>query len=173
MTTTTVDIEAIAEAGVVGAGGAGFPTHVKLAGKADTVLINAAECEPLLHKDKEVLRAYVDDVLEGTGRRPCGWSGPARGVVGIKEKYHDVIDLLRSKLPASMDVAPLRDAYPAGDEFILVYDVLRPRDSAGRHSAGRRRRGDERRDGDERRPARPISRSPRNTSPSPAPWPSR
>jgi len=55
----------IAQAGVVGAGGAGFPTHVKLAGKADTVLINAAECEPLLHKDKEVLRAYADRVLEG------------------------------------------------------------------------------------------------------------
>ena len=40
----------IFEAGVVGAGGAGFPTHVKLSGQADTLLINAAECEPLLHK---------------------------------------------------------------------------------------------------------------------------
>ena len=54
------------ETGVVGAGGAGFPTHVKLAGKADTVVINAAECEPLLHKDKEVLRDYADGVLAGT-----------------------------------------------------------------------------------------------------------
>ena len=61
-----ITVQDIVEAGVVGAGGAGFPTHVKLAGKADTVLINAAECEPLLHKDKEVLREYVDDVLEGT-----------------------------------------------------------------------------------------------------------
>ena len=60
-----VRLEDIAEAGVVGAGGAGFPTHVKLAGKADTVLINAAECEPLLHKDKEVLRDYADAVIEG------------------------------------------------------------------------------------------------------------
>jgi Na+-translocating ferredoxin:NAD+ oxidoreductase RnfC subunit len=120
---STIALEDVFEAGVVGAGGAGFPTHVKLAGKADTVLINAAECEPLLHKDKEVLRAYVDDVLEGlaTGMRLVGAS---RGVVGIKEKYNDVIDLLRSKLAQNMDVAPLRDAYPAGDEFILVYDVL-------------------------------------------------
>jgi Na+-translocating ferredoxin:NAD+ oxidoreductase RnfC subunit len=111
------------EAGVVGAGGAGFPTHVKLSGKADTVLINAAECEPLLHKDKEVLRAYVDEMIEGVavGMRLVG---AKRGVVGIKDKYHDVIDLLRAKLPGGMDVAPLRDAYPAGDEFILVYDVL-------------------------------------------------
>ncbi len=58
-------LDTIAEAGVVGAGGAGFPTHVKLAGKADTVLINAAECEPLLHKDKEVLRNYAQPVIEG------------------------------------------------------------------------------------------------------------
>ncbi len=102
---------------------AGFPTHIKLAGKADTVIINAAECEPLLHKDKEVLRDYVEDVLEGTsiGMRLVG---AARGIIGIKEKYGDVIKLLRSKLPGDMEVAPLRDAYPAGDEFVLVYDVL-------------------------------------------------
>ena len=118
-----IEVEHVFEAGVVGAGGAGFPTHVKLAAKADTVVINAAECEPLLHKDKEVLRAYVDDVLEGlaVGMRLVG---AARGVVGIKEKYRDVIDLLRPKLARNMDVAPLRDAYPAGDELILVYDVL-------------------------------------------------
>jgi Na+-translocating ferredoxin:NAD+ oxidoreductase RnfC subunit len=118
-----ITIESVAAAGVVGAGGAGFPTHVKLAGRADTLLINAAECEPLLHKDKEVLRDYADCVIEGmaAGMRLVG---AQRGVIGIKEKYQDVIDLLRPKLPAGMDVAPLRDAYPAGDEFILVYDVL-------------------------------------------------
>jgi Na+-translocating ferredoxin:NAD+ oxidoreductase RnfC subunit len=118
-----INVETIFEAGVVGAGGAGFPTHVKLAAKADTVLVNAAECEPLLHKDKEVLRAYVDEVAEGTAIA-MRLVGAPRGVVGIKEKYVDVIELLRSKLPKGMDVAPLRDAYPAGDEFILVYDVL-------------------------------------------------
>ena len=118
-----ISVQDVFEAGVVGAGGAGFPTHVKLAGKADTVVINAAECEPLLHKDKEVLRAYVDAVTEGTaiGMRLVG---AQRGIIGIKEKYSDVIDLLRSKLPRGLEVAPLRDAYPAGDEFILVYDVL-------------------------------------------------
>jgi Na+-translocating ferredoxin:NAD+ oxidoreductase RnfC subunit len=118
-----VTVDDVAQAGVVGAGGAGFPTHVKLAGKADTVLINAAECEPLLHKDKEVLREYADTVLEGLA---AGMSlvGAARGIVGIKSKYHDVIDLLRPKLTPSMEVMPLRDAYPAGDEFMLVYDCL-------------------------------------------------
>ena len=70
-----VTLDTIAEAGVVGAGGAGFPTHVKLAGKADTVLLNAAECEPLLHKDKEVLRDYLDATSKAWPS-PCNWSGP-------------------------------------------------------------------------------------------------
>ena len=60
-----ITVQDIAQAGVVGAGGAGFPTHVKLSGKADSLLLNAAECEPLLHKDKEVLREFADVVIEG------------------------------------------------------------------------------------------------------------
>ncbi|NLY01368.1 MAG: NADH dehydrogenase subunit [Rhodopirellula sp.] len=120
---TKISPEQVAEAGVVGAGGAGFPTHVKLAGKADSVLINAAECEPLLHKDKEVLKHYADAVLEGTSVA-MRLVGAARGAIGIKGKYREVIDLLQSKLPTGIDVVPLQDAYPSGDEFILVYDVL-------------------------------------------------
>jgi Na+-translocating ferredoxin:NAD+ oxidoreductase RnfC subunit len=120
---TEISAQQVFEAGVVGAGGAGFPTHVKLAAQADTVLINAAECEPLLHKDKEVLRRYADGVLEGLAAA-MRLVGAPRGVVGIKGKYADVIQLLKPKLAASMDVEPLADAYPSGDEFILVYDVL-------------------------------------------------
>jgi Na+-translocating ferredoxin:NAD+ oxidoreductase RnfC subunit len=119
-----ITVHDVAEAGVVGAGGAGFPTHVKLAAKADTLLVNAAECEPLLHKDKEVLREYAEGVVAGAAAA-MQLVGAPRGVIGIKEKYHDVIDLVRAKLPHGMEVAELRDAYPAGDEFILVYDVLR------------------------------------------------
>ncbi len=121
---SNITVEAVAEAGVVGAGGAGFPTHVKLAAEADTVLINAAECEPLLHKDKEVLREYADAVLGGLAAA-MRLVGAPRGIVGIKEKYQDVIDLLRPKLPGGVEICPLRDAYPAGDEFVLVYDALR------------------------------------------------
>jgi len=121
---TRVTVEQIAEAGVVGAGGAGFPTHVKLAASADTVLVNAAECEPLLHKDKEVLREYADGVLEGLAIA-MDLVGANRGVIGIKGKYQEVIERLRPKLGRGMEIVPLRDAYPAGDEFILVYDVLK------------------------------------------------
>ena len=92
--------------------------------RADTLLLNAAECEPLLHKDKELLREFADLVVEGMaiGMRAVG---ARRGIIGIKEKYGDEIDRLRTKLPRNMEVRPLRNAYPAGDEFILVYDVLR------------------------------------------------
>jgi Na+-translocating ferredoxin:NAD+ oxidoreductase RnfC subunit len=118
-----IRIEDIAAAGVVGAGGAGFPTHIKLAGRADTVLINAAECEPLLHKDKEVLRRRADEVIAGLAAG-MALVGAPRGIVGIKDKYQDVISAVRGKLASNMEIAPLPDAYPAGDEFILVYEVL-------------------------------------------------
>lgn len=116
-------VEEIAEAGVVGAGGAGFPTHVKLAGKADTVLLNAAECEPLLHKDKEVLRHQGEAVLDGLAAA-ISLTGAKRGIIGIKGKYGEVIQALGPKLGPDMAIVPLVDAYPAGDELILVYDCL-------------------------------------------------
>jgi len=118
-----IAIDDVYEAGVVGAGGAGFPTHVKLSGRADSLLLNAAECEPLLHKDKEVLRHCTDLVIEGM-EAAMRLVGASKAYIGIKDKYHDVIDLLRSKLPQTIDIVPLRDTYPAGDEFILVYDCL-------------------------------------------------
>ncbi len=114
--------EQIAQAGIVGAGGAGFPTHVKLSAQVDTVIINAAECEPLLHKDKELLKAYSQQVLAGLASA-MQLTGAQRGIVGIKEKYQDVIELLRPKLQDKMSISPLEDAYPAGDEFILTYEV--------------------------------------------------
>lgn len=119
----SISVADIAEAGVVGAGGAGFPTHVKLAARADTVLLNAAECEPLLHKDKEILRDHGEAVLEGLAAA-MALTGASRGVVGIKGKYGEVIDRLRPNLARNMEIIPLRDAYPAGDELILVYDCL-------------------------------------------------
>ncbi|MBO7707281.1 MAG: hypothetical protein J6S42_01205, partial [Thermoguttaceae bacterium] len=120
MSMTTADLAA---AGVVGAGGAGFPTHVKLSGKADTVVINAAECEPLLHKDKEIILRYGESVVEGLARG-MELTGASRGVVGIKRKYKHVIDSLQPKLRRGMEIVPLDDAYPAGDEFVLVYKTL-------------------------------------------------
>ncbi|MCC6682174.1 MAG: SLBB domain-containing protein [Phycisphaeraceae bacterium] len=119
MSSTTV--QQIESCGVVGAGGAGFPTHVKLSARADTVLLNAAECEPLLHKDKELLRHFSRDVLDGLeiARQLVG---AGQAIVGIKGKYADVIASLRPMLNAQTTITALSDSYPSGDEFILVYD---------------------------------------------------
>lgn len=116
-------IERIAENGVVGAGGAGFPTAVKLRASADTFLVNGAECEPLMHKDKELLLHYGREMLTGLAiGMEC--VGATRGIIGVKEKYASVIEALQAMVPSNVTLFPLRDTYPAGDEFILVYDVL-------------------------------------------------
>ncbi|MCX7626167.1 MAG: SLBB domain-containing protein [Candidatus Sumerlaeaceae bacterium] len=112
------------ERGIVGAGGAGFPTHVKMQAQAEVFILNAAECEPLLHKDKELLTHYADVVIEGM-KRARTMVGAKRCIIGIKNKYVDIISQLSRALPAGFELAELRDTYPAGDEFLLVYDVTK------------------------------------------------
>ncbi|MGL6225383.1 MAG: 4Fe-4S dicluster domain-containing protein [Thermoguttaceae bacterium] len=119
---TITQQEIIASAGIVGAGGAGFPTHVKLSAQADTVIINAAECEPLLHKDKELILHDPEKLVLGLALgMEC--VGAKRGLIGLKKKYNKVIEHLRPHLVRNMEIIPLEDAYPAGDEFILVYET--------------------------------------------------
>lgn len=110
----------IQKLGVIGAGGAGFPTHVKLNSHPDTLLMNAAECEPLLHKDMQILRHHADMVLEGF-RIAMELTGAQQGIVGIKEKHHEEIGLLEAKVSGKVRVLPIEDIYPAGDEVTLIY----------------------------------------------------
>ncbi len=117
-------LQRIEDLGIVGAGGAGFPTAVKLRTKVPTVIVNAAECEPLLHKDKELLLHEAGSMLRGL-QIAMETVGARQGVVGIKEKYSQVIAALSPQLPPNVRLQPLTDCYPAGDEFVLVYDVTR------------------------------------------------
>ncbi len=116
--------ERIEELGIIGAGGAGFPTAVKFRTQVPSVLVNAAECEPLLHKDKELLLHASQPMLRGL-RIAMECVGAKEGVIGIKEKYQDVIEQLRPQLPPDIRIFELVDSYPAGDEFLLVYDILK------------------------------------------------
>ena len=113
-------IKEIQRLGIIGAGGAGFPTHVKLNSNPDTVIMNAAECEPLLHKDMQILRNYSDAVLEGF-KIAMQLTGAREGIIGIKEKHHEEIQLLESRVSENSRVQPIDDVYPAGDEVTLVY----------------------------------------------------
>ena len=114
--------ERVDELGIVGAGGGGFPTAAKLRTKVPLVIANAAECEPLLHKDKELLHHHAEPFLCGL-TAAMGMVGATEGVIGIKEKYHDTIAELEARAPAGVRVVPLPDCYPAGDEFVLVHMV--------------------------------------------------
>jgi len=110
------------ECGIVGAGGAGFPTHVKLSAEADTFIVNAAECEPLLYKDQTILENFLPAFIEGA--RFCSEAvGAGRTLVGIKNKHTELIALLERELPDWMEVFVIEDTYPAGDEHVLVYET--------------------------------------------------
>lgn len=109
---------------MVGAGGAGFPTHVKLRSSADTVIVNGAECEPLLAGDKYLLERSAGEVVAGL-RLIMRVSGADRGCIAVKEKYDSIIRVLTEALDGAPDVTvfPLGDFYPAGDEYVLVHEI--------------------------------------------------
>ena len=116
-------VEQVKLAGVVGAGGGGFPTHVKLAAQADTVIANGAECEPLLHKDAAVMEHQAGAVVQGL-LLTMQAVGAKRGIVGIKAKNHHALAAITAacqNTPVTTHL--LGDYYPAGDEYDLVYAV--------------------------------------------------
>lgn len=118
-------VEAIKEAGVVGAGGAGFPTYVKLNAKAECFLVNAAECEPLIETDKYLCRTYPERIIE-TVVKISEHLGATRSVIALKGKYQREIEALQkaiSEKKADVEIFPLRTFYPAGDEQVIVQQV--------------------------------------------------
>jgi len=116
----------IRAAGVVGAGGAGFPAHVKAGSHVDTVIANGAECEPLIHKDFELMLNFPERVVHGVALLMES-TGAKQGIIGVKEKNKRAIDALTAVLPAdgSIKLFLLGDFYPSGDEYILVYEATK------------------------------------------------
>lgn len=116
-------VEQVKRAGVVGAGGGGFPTHVKLGGKADTVIANGAECEPLLHKDAVVMEHRAAEIVHGM-RLVMETVGAREGIVGIKAKNRRAVEAVQSACEGTpVRVHLLGDYYPAGDEYDLVHET--------------------------------------------------
>lgn len=116
--------EKIRTAGVIGAGGAGFPTHSKLVTGIDTVIVNAAECEPLLYTDFTIMQQHMDMVVSG--------AQAVREALGAKQaivamKLHTAAALGfqdNAELGASTNIKVLPDVYPMGDEIIMIYEAL-------------------------------------------------
>ena len=117
-------IRQLSLSGVVGAGGAGFPAHVKLNAKADVVIINGAECEPLLRADQQLMERYPARLLEAVGMI-MEQVGAKEGVIALKEHYHGAVAALQKALQKDQNIRihTMGSFYPAGDEHVLVYEV--------------------------------------------------
>ena len=120
-------IEIVKNAGIVGMGGAGFPTYVKLKpGKPiDAVLINACECEPMLTADHRVLLEYADDIIYGLQAEMKAVDAP-KGIIVIEENKPDAIALLREKTAdiQGIEVLEVATQYPQGGEKMLIKRAL-------------------------------------------------
>ncbi|MDH3797533.1 MAG: electron transport complex protein RnfC, partial [Desulfobacterales bacterium] len=121
-------VDKIRAAGVVGAGGAGFPTHVKVQFDVEQVLANGASCEPLLVSDPYLIEHHTDLIIDGLSTvMDCTNAG--KGTICVKSKHRSALEALTAKIAGNgyaqhIKVFELDDYYPAGDEFILVNEVI-------------------------------------------------
>jgi proline reductase-associated electron transfer protein PrdC len=124
---TTCHLEAIKEAGVVGAGGAGFPTHVKFNVNLDggTFILNAAECEPVLGHNLRVLQEQPDKIVRGI-KYAMKIINAKTAFIAVKSKHIKNLTELAKLCKTEPDIALkfLADVYPIGDERVLVREFL-------------------------------------------------
>ncbi len=107
--------------GVVGAGGAGFPTYVKANSQVEFMLANGAECEPLLHKDVELMEHFPAEIVSGMQLMMESVKAE-KGKFGIKTKNADAVRAVEPELAGKkIEFSFLGDFYPSGDEYELVY----------------------------------------------------
>lgn len=110
--------------GVVGAGGAGFPSYAKLSDKADTIILNCAECEPLLKLHRQVMEKYAREILTAlnTVREAVGAD---RAIVAIKPSYQAAVQAVKACISdfEKTEIGLLPEVYPAGDEVVTIYET--------------------------------------------------
>ena len=116
--------ELVFRAGIVGAGGAGFPTHKKLSEKAEIIVVNAAECEPLMMVDHHIMQKHlqlISDILN----LMLDAMGATQAIIGIKGKNMYLLDPVAVKAMEGtrISVKEIPDIYPAGDEVVLTYET--------------------------------------------------
>lgn len=119
-------LEKIKKAGVVGAGGAGFPTYVKLKCTAEYAIVNCAECEPLIKSDKYLMEQNAESIVEGL-RCAMSCVGAKNGVLAIKYKNKSAVHALEVAVSGKENVSIhlLDNYYPAGDEQQIIYEVTK------------------------------------------------
>jgi electron transport complex protein RnfC len=118
----------VKEAGIVGLGGAGFPTHVKLTPKdetkIDTIIVNGAECEPYLTSDYRMMLEEPENIIKGLNIILQLFDN-AKGVIGIEDNKPEAIRVITElvKDEPRITVCPLKTKYPQGGERALIYAV--------------------------------------------------
>jgi len=118
-------IQQIQDAGIVGCGGAGFPTHMKLGGKIEYFIVNGAECEPLLRTDRYIMLHHAPELVRAVSTLKRELNIP-NCVIALKGHYEKEAAALRSAINeagADISIHELESFYPAGDEQTLVYEV--------------------------------------------------
>ncbi|SHK09421.1 4Fe-4S dicluster domain-containing protein [Paramaledivibacter caminithermalis] len=120
-------LEKIFDAGIVGAGGAGFPTHIKLNCSVEYLIVNGAECEPLLETDKYLMRTEGHKIIKAM-EEVAKKIQAKKLIIGLKAKYKEEIKALKrtiEELNSKVELFLLDNFYPAGDEQILVYEITK------------------------------------------------
>ncbi|KXZ40174.1 electron transport complex protein RnfC [Alkalithermobacter thermoalcaliphilus JW-YL-7 = DSM 7308] len=123
-------LEIIKEGGIVGMGGAGFPTHVKLSPpkekKIDTVILNGAECEPYLTADHRIMLENSEDIVYGL-KAIMKVLDVNKGYIGIEDNKMDAIEAMKKavKDEKNIEVVPLKTKYPQGAEKQLIYACIK------------------------------------------------
>ena len=117
-------VSLVRDAGIVGAGGAGFPTHVKLGNKVDTIIANGAECEPILEADKHLMENSAAAIVRGM-QAAMEQVGAHKGIIGIKDKNTAAIAAFEQVIDGipELGIGILPNSYPAGDELVLIREV--------------------------------------------------
>lgn len=115
--------EIVQSGGVVGAGGAGFPSYAKLDKRAETVLLNVAECELLLALHRELMERHADNIMQAL-HLVAETVGAKQAIIGIKAAYTEAVEAINESIGQypEMSVHLLQDDYPMGDEVILAYE---------------------------------------------------
>lgn len=120
-------IQRIREAGIVGLGGAAFPTHVKISPpsekKIDTIILNGSECEPYLTIDYRIMLEKPELVVEGL-KILMYTVGVKRGIIGVEENKRDVVDRLKNYTDSEIEIVVLPTKYPQGSEKHLIKAIL-------------------------------------------------
>lgn len=116
--------EIMRSAGVVGAGGAGFPAYAKLNMAADTIILNCAECEPLLKLHRQLLAKYTEEILMTLTEIADSVAADSI-VIAVKKVYTEAVEAVEARLKdyPKVRIAYLPEVYPSGDEIVAVYEA--------------------------------------------------